>query len=161
MSKNVEIERKWKMEEFPAHLKEVTVAAQLQAYLSIDPEVRIREIVKAPTQECSYRLTIKGSGDMTRTEVEVEITFNQFASLLKMIPRKPIKKQFRKYELDNGLYLEVSLVDPGTDSEFMYAEIEFPDEETAKAFQAPDYFGEEVTNDKSFKMKNYWKNTRS
>ena len=51
-------------------------------------------------------------------------------------------------------------MDPGSESEFIYAEIEFESEEAANEFLKPDFLGEEVTNDDSYKMKNYWKRTR-
>ena len=40
-----------------------------------------------------------------------------------MIERPFVSKDFRVYQLPDGLELECSLVDKGMDSEFMYAEI--------------------------------------
>lgn len=158
MGKNVEIERKWAMKDWPP-MKTDDVYDVYQAYLSIEPEVRIRRKV-GRGDDIKHTLTIKGNGDMVRAEVEMKITAEQYDALLQMIPQKPIHKRYRKYYLTPTLALEVSHVDPGTDQAFMYAEIEFPDEESAKSFVAPAYYGEELTGDAGFKMKNYWKVNR-
>ena len=60
-----------------------------------------------------------------------------------------------KYELTLGR------VDSGKDTEFCYGEIEFESKEEAESFKAPEWFGKEVTEDKNFKMSNYWKRTRN
>ena len=68
-------------------------------------------------------------------------------------------KDYKKYKL-GPWELEVALVDAGTEWEFYYAEIEFPTEQDAKDFVVPAYFGEEITYNKDYKMKNFWKRTR-
>ena len=70
-----------------------------------------------------------------------------------------MKKDYKKYRLGNW-ELEVSLVDPGTEWEFYYGEIEFPSEEAANAFEIPEFLGREITYDSYYKMKNFWKRTR-
>ena len=60
----------------------------------------------------------------------------------------------------NNYVLTVGMVDKDTINEFCYGEIEFKDEQEANNFIAPKWFGKEVTYDKSYKMKNYWKRTR-
>lgn len=155
-----EIERKWLVKEWPtSQLKEIERVSVNQAYLSIDPEVRIRSKSITTNKDWNprYILTIKSNGDLTRTEVEMELSAEQFAALETMVGEPYIRKEVRKYELPHGLVLEVSLVDEGTENEFMYAEVEFPDEETAKCFIMP--FGiqaEDVTGNPVYKMKNYW-----
>jgi len=67
---------------------------------------------------------------------------------------------FRIYELPGGLELECSHVDKGTDSEFMYAEVEFPSVDIAENFTPLSIFVRDVTRDPRYKMKNYWRHTR-
>ena len=69
-----------------------------------------------------------------------------------------IRKEYRIYRLENGLRLECSRVDPGTDTEFYYAEVEFQDQQQAEIFfPPPDFFlGKEVTYDGSYRMKAYY-----
>ena len=90
----------------------------------------------------------------------MSIRAEDFYALTEMVPYSFIKKEYRVYELPNGLQLECSLVDEGSSFAFMYAEVEFPSEEEAEAF-APcfDYVGE-ITQCADYKMKNYWKRTR-
>ena len=52
------------------------------------------------------------------------------------------------------------VLDEGTDHSFIYGEIEFKSEEDAKKFEAPVWFGKEVTYDEYYKMRNYWKRCR-
>ena len=66
------------------------------------------------------------------------------------------KEANRIYRLENGLRLECSRVDPGTDTEFYYAEVEFQDQQQAEIFSPPDFLGKEVTYDGSYRMKAYY-----
>jgi uncharacterized alkaline shock family protein YloU len=61
--------------------------------------------------------------------------------------------------------LEVSHVDEGLPTEFWYAEIEFPDEKTARAWQPcadglSEYLCEEVSEQPGSSMGEYWEETR-
>ena len=151
-----EIERKWLMDGFPELEFNHTFMIR-QLYLSTNPEVRIR--LKGISdgnhiKELSYKLCIKGEGDLKRTEVEKELDFYEYKSLLDLNDSNmDILKLYRVFDY-NGYKLEVSEVDDG---KFYYAEIEFKSEEDANAFIAPSWFGEEVTYDRDYKMKNYFK----
>ena len=105
-------------------------------------------------------MTIKGDGNLSRDEIEIKIHENEFNDILNIIRKPLIKKLYKKYQLSDELILECSHVDIDSDSEFMYAEIEFENEEKAMEFIVPDFLGEEITNDLKYKMKNYWKDTR-
>lgn len=130
-----------------------------QAYLSTNPEVRIRRNV-ADGEDFSYFIAIKSDGKLTRREVEIPISKDHFYALTDMIEQEFISKEFRIYELPNGLELECSLVDSGLSSEFMYAEVEFRSIEEAERFKPCfDYVGE-ITRCDDYKMKNYWRRTR-
>ena len=65
--------------------------------------------------------------------------------------------------IDIGIHLEskATLVDKGRESEFMYAEVEFPSVQAAESFEPLPCFTADVTKDSSYKMKNFWKRTRS
>ena len=98
---------------------------------------------------------------MVRREVEIEIPKEQFYTLAKMIPFPFVSKDFRVYQLTNDLELECSLVDEGTSSQFMYAEVEFPSVEAADHFTPLPFFKQEITENPAYRMKNYWQATRS
>lgn len=166
----LEIERKFVMEGFPEEilldvefeglglelLREVEIE---QGYLSIEPEVRLHGARDTSTGEENFRLTLKGNGDLSRTELITDVTREFFEDAKKMLPGKMIQKLYRKYQFGN-LILEVCHVDAGLESEFYYGEIEFETEEAARAFEAPEWLGREVTYDENYKMKNFWKRTR-
>ena len=155
----MEIERKFLLESFPANLPLKKQLNTYQAYLSVEPEVRIRR-TETDEKDVAYFLTIKSNGTLVRKEVEMIVCAENFYALAEMVPYSFIKKEYRVYELPNGLQLECSLVDGGSSCEFMYAEVEFPSVEEAERF-APcfDYVGE-ITQCADYKMKNYWKRTR-
>ena len=139
-----------------------------QSYLNLEPEVRLRKETSKLISELvlksdpTYWITIKGNGDLSREEINKEITKEEYEAL-KRIGNITEDKVIRKihWETYIGKYkLELNIVDKGTENEFCYGEIEFSSEEEALAFEPLDYFGEEVTYDNSYKMKNYWKRTR-
>ena len=77
-----------------------------------------------------------------------------------MVTQPFITKEFRIYQLPGGLELECYLVDKGQETEFMYAEVEFPSVQVAESFEPLPCFMADVTKDSSYKMKNFWKRTR-
>lgn len=158
-NKFTEIERKFLIDTLPADLPLKRACQVYQAYLSLDPEVRIRRNVK-DGRDTAYFLTIKSGHGLVREEVELDLAEAHFYALAKMIERPFVSKDFWVYQLPDGLELECSLVDRGTDSEFMYAEIEFPSVDAAEAFTALPIFKREITEDPAYRMKNYWEKTR-
>lgn len=154
-----EIERKFLLDSFPTDLPLKEEFQVYQAYLSINPEVRIRRNVKNG-KDTAYYLAIKSSGELVRTEVELPISKDHFYALAEMVSQPFITKDFYVYGLPNGLVMECSHVDKGMDTEFMYAEVEFPSIKDAEAFELLPCLKEDVTNDSSYKMKNFWKRTR-
>lgn len=158
-SEFIEIERKFLLNAFPTDLPLKVEYQVYQAYLSVNPEVRIRRNVKNG-EDTAYYLAIKSSGDLVRKEVEIPISKDHFYTLAEMVSQPFITKDHRKYCLPNGLLLECSHVDKGRDTEFMYAEVEFPSVRAAETFKPLPCFTADVTSDPFYKMKNFWKRTR-
>lgn len=152
----LEIERKLLMEGFPTTGLELLSESLIhQAYLSVEPEVRItRETFN--NKRTKYMLTIKGKGDLVRTEVENEISCEQYYELMKIIGKEPIEKLYRQYRLEDRNILQISQVD-GT---YIYAEVEFDSEEEAIIWQPSSDIKHlvirDITDEESYKMKNYW-----
>lgn len=69
----IEIERKFLLDSFPTDLPLKEEFQVYQAYLSINPEVRIRRNEK-DGKDTAYYLAIKSSGEMIRKEVEIPIS---------------------------------------------------------------------------------------
>ena len=156
--KKMEIERKFLIDRFPEGLPLKAEYDMQQIYLSVMPTVRARSRKKDDKE--TYRMTVKGSGDLCREEIEIDIDRKKYEAFLRIVGKDPIRKHKCDYILPGGLVLECSLVDEGTENEFMYAEVEFPSVEEAEAFEVPPYLGKEVTYDRYWKMNNYWKRTR-
>ena len=149
---NVEIERKWLMDGFPP-LEAGSEEEMEQGYLSFAPAVRIRKTVKAGQAE--HWLTIKGGEGLRRTEVELPLDAGQYQALYGLLAAPSAFKRLRRYRLADGRELEASRVDEGEESEFYYAEVEFPSEEEACAFVPPAFLGREVTGLPGFSMAAY------
>lgn len=154
----MEIERKFLIDRFP-DLPEIASARVWQGYLSTAPVVRIRR-AELPDGAQRFELTVKGKGTLVRTEVNIDITAEQYGEMAGLLKREPIFKDYHVYDLGSGLRLECSIVDGGTDHGFMYAEVEFDSVEAANAFVPPAYLGREVTEDPGFSMNSYWINGR-
>ena len=154
-----EIERKFLIDAFPDDLPLLHTQRVFQAYLSLEPEVRLRR-AEQDGQVTARSLTIKSGGGLVRREVRIDLSKEQFDALAELIPQPFISKDYRVYRLPGGLELECSLVDEGTDTAFLYAEIEFPSGEAAKAFPPLPLFKQEVTENPAYRMNRYWKETR-
>lgn len=153
----MEIERKFLIRSgrFPDSLEEVERAQVEQGYLCLEPQVRIRKSTTEAGE--NFILCIKGKGELARTEVETALTETQYYELKGLLDRRMITKEYRKYKLPSGgLFLEVSIVNKGYPEEFMYAEIEFPSVELAKAYKPGLYLKEEITYSPDYRMSKLW-----
>lgn len=163
----MEIERKWMVPGWPGGRAPTQVYRMDQGYISVRPTVRIRReaLEGGPT---ALVLCFKGAPDptgMSRQEIETQIDAGLFRQLEELIGKPLITKERRSYPLEGGLTLEVNDVDPGQPGHFMYAEVEFPDEEAARRW-TPDgdglaaYLKDEVTGQPGASMGEYWEQTR-
>lgn len=161
----MEIERKWMVTGWPQGMGEpVAVYEMEQGYISVRPTVRIRREALAGGRTALV-LCFKGAGGLAREEIETEIDAALFEKLRGLIGKPLIKKQRRSYALPGGLTLEVNSVDPGQPGAFFYAEIEYPDTDTALNWQPGTaalaaYLNDEVTGKKGASMGEYWEQTR-
>lgn len=134
-----------------------------QGYFAVRPAVRIRREaqVGGPVQ---YVLCFKGRGGLAREEIELPVEEKDYARLITLLSGPMIEKEQRRYPLPGGLTLEVSSVDPALDSGFFYAEVEFPDEDAARAWAPPEpwaaYLSRETTGQPGESMAAYWARTR-
>lgn len=138
-----EVERKFVLVERPAALDEHPAQRIEQGYLAIDPagsEVRVRRADGETT------LTVKSGVGLVRAEEEIAIDERRFTLLWPLTEgRRVIKTRFL-VRLDGGQTAEVD--DYGGDLAGLFtAEVEFPDEAAARAFDPPAWLGREVTGD--------------
>lgn len=157
----MEIERKFLLKSLPDIPCDAMVETE-GVYISITPEVRVRRTHHLEGEkkgQTNFKITVKGDGDLSREEMETAVSEEFYNEVVRFIGKRPIRKDYRRYNYE-GHTLECSVVDAGTEHEFIYGEVEFETEEEAKAFVWPFEGAVDVTYDRRYKMKNYWAETR-
>jgi len=143
----MEVERKFLVWEVPPDLDRHPASAIHQGYLAIDSdgsEVRLRR-----RAEHTYLTSKRGHG-LVRSEAEVEMSEAQFEALWPLTEGRRIEKT--RYEISAGQHLVIELDVYGGGLEgLVVAEVEFPTRAQADAFDAPPWFGPDVTDDERYK----------
>ena len=136
----MEIERKFLplMDQLPFRPEDFPCRRIEQGYLCTDPVVRIRR------DNDEYFLTYKSKGLLSREEYNLPLTPEGYAHLLTKADGRIITKKRYVIPLENNLKLELDIFE-GDLAPLIIAEIEFPAEETARAYQPPKWLGEDVT----------------
>ena len=138
-SQNYEIERKWLITKLPEDIKTCPSKEYVQGYLCGHPVVRVRR------EGDAFVLTYKGEGLMKREEYELSLNSDAFEHLLKKCDGRIIRKQ-RHFIPIEGTELTIELdIYKDELAGLMTAEVEFPTEEAAKSFEAPSWFGRDVS----------------
>lgn len=149
----MEIERKFLLSRLPDLTPEARAVVH-QGYLSLEPEIRVRRYVPEEGEPV-YTLTVKGEGTLSREEIETEISEEFFRKAERLIGKPLVRKDYSRYRFE-GHILECSLVD----GSFLYGEVEFGTEKEALSYVWPFEGAVEITYEKDYKMKNYWRRTR-
>lgn len=135
----MEIERKYRITAPPQGFEQFPSCRIEQAYLCTEPVVRIRQ------EEDACWLTYKSKGLLVREEYNLPLTREAYAHLLKKADGIVLTKTRYRIPLeDTGLTIELDVFSGAYDG-LMLAEVEFPDEASARSFQPPEWFGEDVT----------------
>ena len=142
----LEIERKWLVKSLIG-LTPIESYNIVQGYLisSKKESLRIRQVEQG--RQYKYFLTIKSGSGIVRNETEIGITSEMFDVLYPLTKGKRIVKNRSVIKIEQDLYAEVDFFN-GLD--LALVEVEFEDEKQANGFIAPDWFGEEVTNDSKY-----------
>lgn len=113
----------------------------VQGYLTTTPAaVRVRRRGDAHT------LTIKTGTGLVRTEIEREITNDEFNALWDVATDLRIEKRRHLVPLAGGLVAELDLF-TGALADRRLVEVEFDTDDAAARFEPPIWFGREVTDD--------------
>ncbi|MCR5836419.1 MAG: CYTH domain-containing protein [Lachnospiraceae bacterium] len=136
----MEIERKFTIKDFPENLDNFQSHEIEQAYLSVNPVVRIRK------SDDEYYLTYKGSGMMVREEYNLPLNEHSYYHLLKKADGNIISKTRYLIPLNEHLTAELDIFH-GVFTGMFLIEVEFASTEEANNFTPPDWFGEDVTRD--------------
>ena len=142
----MEIERKFLVARRP-DLEGAKRAEIEQGYLALgdgegDAEVRLRR------KNDELYLTVKAGSGRTRVEEELELDREPFESLWPLTEGRRVAKT-RHLVPCGEVDIELDLYRGDLDG-LAIAEVEFPDEESADAFEAPEWLGEEVTGDERY-----------
>jgi adenylate cyclase len=143
----LEIERKWLIASLPAGFDSSRGQAIDQGYLTIADggnETRVR------SRAGEYFLTTKSGSGLVRRETSIELTAEQYEQLWPATEGARVTKVRHELSIAGGLTLELDVY-TGELAGLIVAEVEFPDEDTANAFTAPEWFGADVTSDSAYK----------
>ncbi|ULO06778.1 CYTH domain-containing protein [Paenibacillus sp. 19GGS1-52] len=157
----LEIERKFLLLEYPqqliqeGQLKILTRHSIDQTYLAIDggQELRVRKITDLDSGEVTYTHTFKDGKGISREEIEYCISeglYNQMIEAVKMIP---LVKE-RTTGIWNGTTIEIDVY---TQLKLSVLEVEFDSLEEAESFDAPEWFGKDVSVERQYSNKTVWK----
>ncbi|MBR1703507.1 MAG: CYTH domain-containing protein [Lachnospiraceae bacterium] len=153
----MEIERKYLIRKLPDNLKDYPCHHIEQAYLNVDPVVRVRK------EDDHYYMTYKGRGMMAREEHNLALNEMSYYHLREkadgniiskkryLIPltNPGFKEGFPTPPEDYALTIELDVFDAPF-APLIMAEVEFGSTEAADAFLPPDWFGEDVTYRKEY-----------
>lgn len=134
----MEIERKFLVKKLPTDIEQYDYHDIEQAYLCTEPVVRIRR------QDNDFFLTYKSSGLMSHEEYNLPLNEESYLHLLKKADGNIITKRRYLIPISENLTVELDIFE-GVKKGLILAEVEFPTEEEALSFTAPDWLGEDVT----------------
>lgn len=146
----MEIERKFAVVEIPKDLENYKKEKIEQGYLCIKPTVRIRKSNDEYT--LNYKWKKKGLEEkvaIQNIEYTMPLTKENYEILVKKIENNLIEKDRYKIPIEDGLTVELDIFH-GKLEGLVFAEVEFPDVETAENFNKPDWLGKDLCFDKRF-----------
>ena len=153
----MEIERKFLLKKLPENLSDFPCRHIEQAYLSVDPVIRVRK------EDDDYYVTYKGRGMMAREEHNLPLTKEAYYHLRDKADGNIISKKRYLIPLNNpgfkegypappadySLTIELDVFDPPFEP-LILAEVEFGSKDAAEAFVPPEWFWEDVTYCKEY-----------
>jgi CYTH domain-containing protein len=138
----IERERKFLVRAMPADLDAGTEIAQ--GYLCAGDRLSVRVRRKGD----AFTFTVKGGAGLERTEVNLPLDATQFEELWPLTGSRRVEKV--RHEIPLGdLTAELDRFTGDLDG-LCIVEVEFSSSEQASAFEPPDWFGQDVTDDPRF-----------
>ena len=143
----MEIERKYLITQLPFDPEQYPCKIIEQGYLSTNPVVRVRR------SNDRYILTYKGEGLMVREEYNLPLTKESYEHLLQNADGNIISKKRYLIPYNDTLTIELDIFE-GALAPLMLAEVEFETEDDANAFSPAEWFGRDVTFEKTYHNSN-------
>lgn len=147
-----EIEKKFLIKNLPENLEQYEKVRIEQGYLNTlaTPTLRIRKYNQEYILCYKFRKNTKSQSASVCKEVELPLTGEAYNHLKTKIDGRMIEKDRYFIPLENGLVAEIDIFD-GFLKGLKVVEVEFESEEEASNFQAPDWFGKDVSLDSCYK----------
>lgn len=140
-----EIERKFLVAEADPGLLPAEAASITQGYIRVRGSIETRIRDKAG----KHLFTVKDGQGVERAEKEIKITPEAYGAILPLTSGRTVDKTRHNIPLgDRTVELDVY---SGGLAGLVVAEIEFDSRQDADSFDPPEWFGEEVTEDKRYK----------
>lgn len=142
VSKNgkAEIERKFLLKKLPVHLRQFHNRTIEQGYLAArrdGTQIRLRKAGRR------HSLTIKRGRGISRQEIEIDLTRDQFEELWPATAGHRLTKT--RYDVPFGKFTIEIDVYRGRNEGLVVAEVEFKTESQCRRFQPPDWFAADVS----------------
>ena len=147
-----EIEKKFLVKYLPKNLQDYKKVRIEQGYLNTvaTPTLRIRKKDEAYILCYKFKQKTELKVASVSKEVELPLTEESYHHLKTKIDGRMIEKDRYLIPLENGLVAELDIFD-GYLKGLMEVEVEFQSEEEASKFEAPDWFGKDVSLDGRYK----------
>ncbi|MDQ0063422.1 CYTH domain-containing protein [Paenibacillus harenae] len=157
----MEIERKFLLQETVERLAEqgiihiVSEQRIEQTYLAldVDQELRVRKITNVATGELTFTHTFKQGNGLAREEIEYSINESIYEQVVNAFQAVPLTKNRVTAEW-NDTVIEIDIYDQ---LKLTVLEIEFESESEAHAFDAPDWFGKDISDERQYSNKTVWR----
>lgn len=149
----MEIERKFKIKAIPENLSQYEKKEIRQGYLCTGPVVRIRQCNDEYILTYKNKKGLKQQDAIVSEEVELALTKEAFEHLLEKTDGYTIEKTRYLIPLSKECTAELDVFHGRLDG-LVFVEVEFMNENKAKEFIAPDWFGEDVSFDPRYRNTN-------
>ena len=140
----MEIEKKYLTKKVHFSLEGFKKAEISQCYISTEPVIRLRN------HSGKYMLTVKGDGLISREELELNITKEQYERLIKKSETSIVIKTRYYIPLKCGLTAELDVYHSQLDG-LITTEVEFSSLEEMETFAPPRWFGIDISDNKMYK----------
>lgn len=144
----VELERKFLVDSLPESLTDGTLVRQ--GYIAHDDSVsvRVRQSTSGDGTRNTYTLTVKSGTGLVRTEIECKIGRQQFEAAWPLSEGRRVSKTRYRLPLDRHV-IEFDVFHDALDG-LLLAEVEFESEADMQAFEPPDWFGRDVSDNPAY-----------
>ncbi len=148
MSKEIEIEKKYKVKKLPENIEEYEHITIEQSYFNKGgAPIRIRKFISSDEIKCLISKKFKSDDESIKNiEYNIDITEELYDKFVEAREGKIIKKTRYKIPLQEGLYVDLDVFH-GFLEGVCIAEIEYESIEQAESYKIPEWI-EEVNFDK-------------